>query len=226
MYSRSACSEPRSVEGLLRSPERLRMPPAKAADSHTSPIFCSFVGRGATSTPRRRSTLASSRHSQAAAEVLSVLRTRRWSRWLHATARNDGVRCIVRPDARGNCGRGGLRFRLISPASRAWSRSSRRPGSESPTRRQGWVRIGLHPATRLSDRDQSSATASHNSQLVHHVSLEEVDADPERVSRLDLRHSQPGDVRFRGISGRTGWSSCRHESCLAPLPGRRTPRPR
>src|ERR1035441_2844493 len=65
---------------------------------------------------------------------------------------------------------------------------------------KGTVGVGLHPAAQLGDRDQPPAAAPDDPQLVHHMLLEEVDADPERLRGLDLRHSQPRDPRFRGIS--------------------------
>ncbi len=63
------------------------MLPSEAPASQVSANSRRVVGRGATSTPRRRSTRASSRQVRAAASVVNVFWMRRPSRLLQTTAR-------------------------------------------------------------------------------------------------------------------------------------------
>jgi hypothetical protein len=41
------------------------------------------------------------------------------------------------------------------------------------------VSIALDPAVQLGDRDQPAPSTAHDAQLVHHVLLEEIDADAQ-----------------------------------------------
>jgi hypothetical protein len=58
---------------------------------------------------------------------------------------------------------------------------------------KGTVGVGLHPAAQFGDRNQPPAAAPDDPQLVHHMLLEEVDADPSAPAASTF------DTASRGI---------------------------
>ena len=191
--------------GLIASPERFRIAPSSAAANHASPISRSFVGRGATSTQRRRSTRTSSRQLGRRPSLLNVFRTRRWSRWLHADgAERRRARALITALHGTAASVPDLDPRSGLLASCAWRCSTRvqcRPWTIATKRT---VSVGLHPATELGDRDQPSATTPNDPELVHDVFFEEVDADAERLRRFALRHREARHARLWEPVGKAG----------------------
>ncbi len=86
------------------------------------------------------------------------------------------------------------------------------------------MRAGVEPADELAHRDEPAASLADDAQLVHHVLLEEVDADAQGVSRLLLRQGKAAERSSRRTRllvldrlPRSGHAPLSHEPARTPV---------